>query len=570
MHIDIIPNRGSKPAVLLRESWREGKSVKKRTLANLSSLPMEQVEAIRRVLKGETLVAPEEHFEVSRSRQHGQVLAVVTMMQRLGFPQLLASRASRERDLAMATIAARLLQPRSKLATTRWWRDTTLPEVLGVQDADEDDIYAAMDWLLECQPRIEKKLAARHLRPGAWVGYDLTSSYFEGNTCPLAALGHNRDGKQGKLQVNYGVLSDQRGCPVSLSVFSGNTGDTTTLLEQVEKVREAFAVDEFIIVGDRGMITQVQVDQLKSMEGVRWISALRPEAIGKLVHGGALQLGLFDERNLVEFSHSAYPGERLVACRNPHLAKRRATKRQALLDATARELDKVRQMVASGKLKTATAAQIGVRVGKVVNKYKVAKHIDLDIADAHFDYELNPQRVAAEAALDGLYVIRTSVAEQRLDSADVVRRYKDLSKIERAFRTIKGVDLLVRPIHHRLDKRVRAHLFLCLLAYYVQWHLVEAWRPLLFHDEDLEAKQTRDPVAPAVRSEAALRKVHTKTLADGTEVHSYETLLDHLSSLVRSTCRCPGAEASERTFQLDTRPTPKQQQALDLIRALQV
>lgn len=568
MHIDIIPNRGSKPAVLLRESWREGKKVRKRTLANLSSLPMEQVEAIRRVLKGETLVAPEEQFEVDRSVQHGPALAVTTMMKRLGFPQLLASRPSRQRDLAMATIAARVLQPRSKLATTRWWRDTTLPEVLGVEDADEDDIYAAMDWLLECQPRIEKKLAARHLEPGAWVGYDLTSSYFEGTTCPLAALGHNRDGKRGKLQVNYGVLSNQRGCPVALSVFSGNTSDSTTLREQVEKVRATFHIEEFVIVGDRGMITQVQVDQLKRLEGVHWISALRPEAIGKLVHGGAIQLGLFDERNLFEFSHSAYPGERLVACRNPLLAKRRAAKREDLLAATVGELDKVRTMVARGKLKTASAAEIGVRVGKVVNKYKVAKHLDLDIADGHFDYQINTERVAAEGALDGLYVIRTSVPRERLDTDDVVRSYKDLSKLERAFRTMKGLDLLVRPIHHRLEQRVRAHLFLCLLAYYVQWHLTEAWRPLLFHDEDLEAKADRDPVAPAVRSDAALKKVHTRTLEDGTEVHSYNSLLGHLSTLTRNTCRCP--HSGGQTFQLDTRPTEKQQQALDLIGALQL
>jgi transposase len=568
MHIDIVPNRGSKPAVLLRESWREGKKVRKRTLANLSSLPMEQVQAIRRILKGEALVPPEELFEVVQSVHHGHVLAVVTMMKRLGFPRLLASRSSRERDVAMAAIAARVLQPNSKLSMTRWWRDTTLPDLLGVAGADEDDVYAAMDWLLKRQPHIEKKLAARHLEAGALVCYDLTSSYFEGRSCPLAALGHNRDGKAGKLQVNYGIMIEGCGRPVSLSVFAGNTGDPTTLVPQVHKAREEFGIGELVMVGDRGMISQKQIDELKQLDGVRWITALRTEAIRKLVEGGTIQLGLFDERNLFEFTHSAYPGERLVACRNPELAKLRAAKRQDLLAATARELDKVCSMVKHGRLKKAD--EIGVRVGKVVNKYKVAKHFDLDIAETHFEYQVNEDRVAAEAALDGIYVIRTSVPEEQLDAEDVVLRYKDLSKVERAFRTMKGLDLLVRPIFHRLEDRVRAHLFLCMLAYYVQWHLVEAWRPLLFHDEDLEAKQNRDPVAPAQRSAKALEKARTKTLDDGTEVYSFSTLLAHMSTIVRNTCRRPGADATEPTFHVDTRPNPKQQRALDLIATLQV
>jgi hypothetical protein len=568
MHIDIVPNRDSKPAILLRESWREGKKVRKRTLANLSSLPMDQVEAIRRVLKGEALLPPEQLFQVERSAHHGHVLAVTTMMRRLGFPGLLASRPSRERDLAMAVIAAQALQPNSKLSMTRWWRDTTLPELLGVEAAGEDDVYAAMDWLLERQPAIEKRLAARHLKPGGMVCFDLTSSYFEGRTCPLAALGYSRDGKRGKLQVEYGIITDDRGRPVALSVFPGNTADPTTLLAQVQKARESFDLAELVMVGDRGMISQAQIDDLAKLDGVRWITALRAEPIRKLVEGGTIQLGLFDERNLFAFTHDDYPGERLVACRNPQLAKLRAAKRLDLLAATERELDKVRSMVARGLLKKAD--QIGVRVGKVVNKYKVAKHFDLQIADGAFSYTLHADRVAAEAALDGIYVIRTNVPEEQLAAPGVVLCYKDLSKVERAFRTMKGLDLLVRPIYHHLEPRVRAHLFLCMLAYYVQWHLTEAWRPLLFHDEAPEAKRDRHPVAPATRSAAALKKARTKTLKDGTEAHSFHTLLAHMSTIVRSTCRRAAADPKEPTFHLDTRPNPKQQQALDLIAALPV
>ncbi len=568
MYVDIVPNRTSKPAVLLRESKREGKKVHKRTIANLSSLPMEQVEAIRRILKGEALVPLEELFEVSQSVHHGHVTAVLMMMKRLGFPKLLGSRASREREIAMALIAARILQPDSKLATTRWWRDTTLPELLGVQSADEDDVYAAMDWLLEHKGHIEKKLADRHLKEGGLVMFDLTSSYFEGQSCPLAARGYNRDGKKGKLQVNYGVVTDERGCPVALSVFEGNTGDPKTLLPQVQKAREEFGVEKLVMVGDRGMISQAQIDELKKLNGVAWITALRTKAIRKLVEGEVIQLDLFDERNLFELTHPAYPGERLVACRNPELAKLRAAKRKDLLAATSRELDKVRSLVTRGRLKKAD--EIGIRVGRVVNKYKVAKHFDLDIAEGRFSYEVNEKRVVSEAALDGIYVIRTSVSKEQLPADDVVRRYKDLSKVERVFRTMKSLDILVRPIFHRLEDRVRAHLFLCTLAYYVQWHMVQAWRPLLFNDEDIEARRSRDPVAPAERSTKALEKVRTRTLDDGSEVHSFRTLLGHMSTIVRNTCHRPGADSGKFSFHVDTNPNPKQQQALDLIAALEV
>ena len=564
MYIDFVPNHGSKPTPLLRESYREGKKVRKRTVANLSKLSEKQIELFRLVLKGVDLAPVADLFDVVQSRLHGHVRAVRSAMQRLGFDALVSSRRSRERDLAVAMVAARILEPvNSKLETTRWWTTTTLPDVLGVRDADEDDLYAAMDWLLKRQPTIEKKLAKRHLQDGGLVLYDLTSSYFEGHTCPLAKLGHNRDGKRGKLQVNYGVLTDDRGCPVSVSVYEGNTGDTKTLLPQVTKLQEEFGLQYVVLVGDRGMITQTQIDALEDVEGVHWITALRTEALRKLARGGELQLGLFDERNLFEFQHDDYPGERLVACRNPELAGHRVQKRRDLIAATERELAKVQGMVTRGRLQGQD--DIGVRVGRVVNKYKVAKHFDWDIQDDAFSYGVNEERVAAEAALDGIYVIRTSLPSDALDAEDTVRNYKRLSQVERAFRTIKGIDLKVRPIRHHLERRIRAHIFLCMLAYYVQWHMMQAWRPLLFADEEQDAKLIRDPVAPARRSRSAMDKVHTRHLDDGSIAHSFHSLLQNLQTIVRNTCRRAGAQDDEPTFEADTRPDPKQQQALDRI-----
>jgi len=569
MHIDIVPNRNSPPAVLLRESYREGARVRKRTLANLSALSAEQVDAIRRTLRGETLVPLADLFEIVRSQHHGHVQAVRTAITQLGFESIIASRPSRERNLILAMVMARILAPTSKLATTRWWHTTTLPDVCGVADADEDDLYAALDWLLTRQTHIEKKLAARHLKKGGFVLYDLSSSYFEGTTSPLAARGYNRDGKSGKLQVNYGLLTDPRGCPVAVSVFAGNTGDPTTLLPQVEKLQKTFAIEQLVLVGDRGMISQKQINALKQREGIEWITALRTGAIRKLVDGGHLQLGLFDERHLFEVTHPDFPGERLVACRNPQLALLRAHKRQSLLQATSRELEKVRGMVSRGTITGKDA--IGVRVGKVVDKYKVSKHLVLEIRDDGFDFHLDEDAVSAEAALDGLYVVRTSVPAHRLATDDVVRSYKMLSQVERAFRSLKTIDLKVRPIRHRLEDRVKAHIFLCMLAHYVAWHMMESWRALLFSDEDQQAKTTRDPVAPAKRSTAALAKVHAKVLDDGTTVHSFHTLLQDLSSIVSNTCRRHGAStAGEPTFNLVTTPSPTQQRASDLLTSIHV
>ena len=568
MHIDVVPNRGSRPAYLLRESYREGVRVHKRTLANLSSLSEAQILAIRAVLRGEPVGPIAEQFEAIASRSHGHVQAVSVAMQRLGFESLLAARPSRQRDLVRAMVSARIIAPHTKLATTRWWQTSTLAEDLGVQDASENDLYAAMDWLLARQEAIQKKLAARHLGAGSLVLYDLSSSYFEGTSCPLAKLGYNRDGKTGLLQVNYGVLTDARGCPVAVSVYEGNVADSQTLLPELNRLREQFGVEQLVMVGDRGMVSNQAIATMQDTPGVDWITALKSASIRVLVEQGHLQLGLFDERNLLELSSPDYPGERLVACRNPQLASLRAHKREELLVATERNLQSIKARVVAGKLKGADA--IGLRVGGVVNQYKVAKHFELSIDAASFAFQRKRQSIAAEAALDGIYIIRTSVAPASMDAADCVRNYKALANVERAFRSLKTVDLKVRPIHHRTADRVRAHIFLCLLAYYVEWHMREAWRELMFADPDQQAKATRNPVAPAKRSQAALDKVASHTLDDGTPAHSFSTLLAELATIVRNTCRTRNAGADAPTFELLTTPNPKQQRAFELVQKIRV
>jgi transposase len=425
-----------------------------------------------------------------------------------------------------------------------------------------------MDWLLERQPLIERKLAARHLGEGALALYDLSSSYFEGTHCPLGRIGYNRDGKKGKLQVNYGLLTTRAGCPIGVSVYEGNTADAKTLMPQVMKLKAAFGLERIVLVGDRGMISHKAIGELKTLEGMAWITALKSTQIRSLVETGALQLGLFDERNLFELSHPDYPGERLIACRNPELAKLRSHKRQALLAATRVELDKIAERVARGALKG--EALIGLKLGRVLDQYKVGKHFALTITDSRFEYRILENQVAAEAALDGLYVVRTGLPSKQMSSAEAVRSYKALAQVERAFRSLKTVDLKVRPIHHRLADRVRAHIFLCMLAYYVEWHLIEAWRPLLFADEDQAAKATRDPVAPAKRSAAALEKAATHLRPDGVPVHSFRTLLEELATLVRNTCRTPGAVQYPATFDMLTTPTTTQRQAFEVISQIAV
>jgi transposase len=568
MHIDGVPNRTSRPTYLLRESYREGKKVRKRTLANLSALSDEQIEAIRAVLSGQTVRPVEELWQTTRSRSHGAVQAVRVAMQRLGFESLIASRPSPERDAVCAMVAARVLAPHTKLATTRWWHTTTLAEEFGVLKTDETDLYAAMDWLHERQEFIEKKLAARHLSEGALALYDLSSSYFEGNSCPLAKIGYSRDGKRNTPQVNYGLLTTRAGCPVAISVYEGNTADASTLMPQVTQLREQFGLERLVLVGDRGMISHKAIGELRNLDGLAWITALKSSQIRALVQGGELQLGLFDERNLFEFAHPDFPGERLMACRNVDLGKLRAHKRQALLTATEQELRKVKTRIENGSL--AGRDKIGVRVGKVVNKYKVGKHFALTIEESGFTFERLEKQITAEAALDGLYVIRTSVPKKQMTSAEAVRSYKALAEVERAFRSMKTIDLHIRPIHHRLEERVRAHIFLCMLAYYVEWHMREAWRELMFADEDLERKKYRDPVAAAERSEAALEKVATRKLKDGSPAHSFRTLLYELSTIVRNTCEPRVAQRSRASFQMTTIPNPAQQRAMQLLESISV
>jgi transposase len=481
---------------------------------------------------------------------------------------LIASKPCRERELVLAMVASRIVAPHTKLATTRWWHTTTLAEDFGVVDASEDDLYAAMDWLLARQGAIQKKLAARHLSEGGLVLYDLSSSYFEGSCCPLAKLGYSRDGRRGLLQVNYGLLTDARGCPVAVSVHEGNVADSQTLLPEVQRLREDFGIEQLVMVGDRGMISNKAIDELRESDGIAWITALKSVSIRALVEQGQLQLDLFDERNLLELSSPDYPGERLVACRNPELAKLRTHKREELLAATEANLEKIKARVDAGKL--AGRDEIGLRVGKVINQYKVAKHLELAIGENAFTFARKSDGIAAEAALDGIYIIRTSVPLAQMDSADCVRNYKALANVERAFRSLKTIDLKVRPIHHRTADRVRAHIFLCMLAYYVEWHMREAWRELMFADTDQQAKAMRDPVAPAKRSKAALAKVARHTLDDGTPAHSFSTLLAELATIVRNTCRTPKAGPDAPTFEVLTTPNAKQQRALELLQQIRL
>ena len=552
---------------LLRRSFREEGRVRNETLGNLSHLPEPLITMIRRSLQGETFVPVGEAFTVLRSQPAGHVEAVHQMMACVGLPGVIAGKSCPERNLVLAMIAARILDPQTKLAMTRSWAATTLADTFGVTEADEQDCYAAMDWLLTRQDRIQKKLAARHLKADGLVLYDLSSSYFEGTTCPLARRGYSRDGRRGTLQVNYGLLTDDRGCPVAVTVHEGNTADPTTLMPEITRIKEDFGIARFVMVGDRGMISSAAITALQDQSGIDWITALKSASIRALVEDKTLQPDLFDERNLAEITHPDYPSERLVACRNPGLAKLRRHKRAELLQATEDDLAKITARIAAGRLKGQD--NIGLAVGRVINRYKMAKHFTLTITNTSLIFARKEDAIAAEAALDGLYIVRTSVTPERLDAASCVRHYKSLSQVERAFRSMKTVDLKVRPIHHRLGDRVRAHIFLCMLAYYVEWHLKEAWRELLFADEDQAAKATRDPVAPAQRSAEAKAKVGRRHHEDGTPIHSFHTLLTELATIVRNTC-CTSSAHDDPTFTVTTQSNPLQRRALDLIGPLVV
>jgi len=563
MYVERVPNRGSPPAVLLRHAWREAGKIRKRTLANLSHWPEDRVECLKRVLRGETLVSPQDVFAVESSVPHGHVEAVLGTIRKLGLDSLISSKPSRERELVVAMVAERLIAPCSKLATTRLWNDSTLAEELSVEDADVDELYRALDWLLGRQRRIEAKLAARHLEDGAVVLYDTSTSYYEGRTCSLARFGHDRDGK--KLPVIlYGLLTDQAGRPVAVEVYPGNTGDPATVGDQVEKLRERFSLNRVVIVGDRGMLTQAQIEKLKQHPGLGWISSLRSPAIRSLVESGHLQRSLFDETDLAEIRAPEFPGERLIACFNPLLAAERRRKREELLQATEKALGRLEAEVKRRTKTPLGKAEIGVKAGRVLGHFKMGKHFTLTIGEGVFTWARREESIRREADLDGIYVVRTSEPDERLSAPDAVRTYKSLALVERAFRCLKGVDLLVRPIFHRTEDHVRAHVFLCMLAYYVEWHMREAWAPLLFQDEELsQQRKQRDPVAPAQPSPSARRKKATRRSSEGLPLHSFKTLLAELAKRCRNTCRVKTDPASR--FTMVTDPNPLQARALQLL-----
>jgi len=543
---------------LLRRSWREDGKVRNETVANLSRLPAETIELIRRSLAGERFIPASAGARVARSLPHGHAAAVHAMARKLGFPALLGPPGP-ERDLAYALIVSRVIRPASKLSTAAWWDDVTLGADLGVAGASTDDIYAAMDWLVSRQDDIERQLARRHLREGGIAMFDLSSSWVEGSHCELAAYGYSRDGKRGKAQIEYGLLTDRQGRPVAVRVFAGNTGDPKTFPEAVDAVRGTFALEQMVMVGDRGMITSARIKELRKLEGMAWITCLRGPAIKKLMAGaGPLQLSLFDEQDLAEITSPDYPDERLIACRNPLLAAERARKREDLLAATEADLAKITARVQAGRLKDPD--KIGVAAGKVINKRKVAKHFTLDISQGQLSWQRDQAAIGAEAATDGIYVIRTPVPAATLDAPSAVAAYKDLANLERDFRHMKADDLDLRPIWHRLEDRVKAHVLICTLACYLIWHLRQAWAPLTFTDEHPPARA--NPVAPARRSAAASAKAARKTGPGSQPIRSFRDIIDHLATLTRNDLRYDQA-----TIPALAEPTPDQRRAFDLIGA---
>lgn len=568
MYVTVVRNRNSPPAVLLRESYRDGDKVKNRTLANLSHWPAEKVEALRAVLRGDRLVAAGEGLEIVRAMPHGHVAAVLGTLKRIGLDGLLAKGPKRKRDLVLALIVARLLDPASKLATARALDEATasqsLGALLGLGRVEAKEVYETLDWLLAQQNRIEKALARRHLEAGTLVLYDLTSVYLEGRCCPLARHGYSRDHRPDKLQIVFGLLCSGEGCPLAVEVFAGNSADPGTLKVQIDKLKRRFGLSRVVLVGDGGMITEARVREDCAPAGLDWITALRAPQIQALAaEDGPLQLSLFDERDLAEIESPDYPGERLIVCRNPALAGERARKRGELIEATQRDLQKIQERVRRGRNPLKGAAQIGQAVGAVLGRRKVAKHFHITITDTDFAFERDQAAIAREARLDGLYVIRTSLSADALDAPAAVRTYKSLARVERAFRSIKTVDLAVRPVFHWSEDRVRAHVLLCMLSYYVEWHMRAALAPILFDDHDRAAAESRrvSPVAKACVSPAARRKAATRTTEDGLPVHSFRSLLADLATLTRNTVRL----AKGSTFTMLATPTPVQDRAFALL-----
>lgn len=570
MYVAVVPNRNSPPAILLRESFREDGKVRNRTIANLSDWPSEKIEALRRVLKGASATsAPVQALQILRSQPHGHVVAAVGSLRKLGLDRLLGDAAGRRRDLVVAMIMARILDPSSKLATARALDPDTLShslgEFLGLQKVQDDDLYRAMDWLLERQTIIENALAKRHFAEGGLVLYDLTSTYFEGRHCDLAHLGHSRDDKSGKPQIVFGLLTNAEGCPVAVEVFEGNTADPQTVPSQVKKLRERFGLKQVVFVGDRGMITSARLREDFTADGLSWITAMRATSIQKLASNGALQPSLFDTGDLAEITHPGYPGERLVACFNPVLAERRARKRDELLQATEKQLEKIVAATRREKRPLCGKHTIGLRAGRVLGRFKMGKHYMLHIEDDSFRYARKSDSIDREKKLDGIYVIRTNVKADAMSSPDVVRSYKQLSNVERAFRSLKTVDLKVRPIHHRLADRVRAHVFLCMLAYYVEWHMRRKLAPLLFEDHDKQAAEQRreSVVKPAMRSKSADSKAAKKHNEQGLPVHSFSSLLTDLATLTIN--RIQPADPDLPAFDKLSNPTPIQTEVFSLL-----
>jgi hypothetical protein len=570
MYIESVPNRNSPPAILLRESYHENGKVRKRTLCNLSDWPTAHIEGLRGVLKGGTVIASDhEAFTVTRSLPHGHAALVLGAARKIGLDSIIGAAGDRCRDLILAMIAARIIDPGSKLAAARALAPETatssLGTMLGLGEVDENELYAALDWLGERQPAIETALARRHLKNGTLVLYDVSSSYMEGSCCSLAHRGYSRDGRKGTLQIVYGLLCAPDGCPVAIEVFDGNTGDPSTLAVQIQKLKQRFRLDHVVLVGDRGMITQARLTEDIKTAGLDWITALRAPAIKELVKGGALQLSLFDDRDMASITSPDFPGERLIVCRNPDLAAERTRKRQELLAATERDLTRIQTAVSRKRNPLRGASAIGLAVGAVIEKHKMRKHFDLAITDTGFSFIRKTDAIAAEAANDGIYIVRTSLTAEVLDDAATVRSYKSLSQVERAFRCIKTVDLHVRPVHHWLADRVRAHVFLCMLAYYLEWHMRRKLAPLLFDDTDKDAADAlrKSVVASARRSPEAIRKQNTGVTSDGLPVHSFRTLLADLATLARNTIIT--AITPGHPLTVLTRPTQVQRRAFELM-----
>jgi Transposase DDE domain len=570
MYIEAVSNRNSPPAILLRESYREGGKVRKRTLCNLSDWPTAYIEGLRGVLKGGTVIAAErDAFTVIRSLPHGHVAAALGTAHKIGLDRILGPGSDRCRDLILALLVGRIIDPASKLATARALSSATaassLGELLGLGEVDEDELYQALDWLLERQPAIETTLAKRHLTNGTLVLYDVSSSYMEGRCCPLAKRGYSRDGRKGTLQIVYGLLCAPDGCPIAIEVFAGNTADPMTLATQIDKLKQRFNLDHVVLVGDRGMVTQARITEDIKSAGLDWISSLRAPAIRELVEGGVLQLSLFDQRDMASITAPDFPGERLVVCRNPDLAAQRTRKREDLLAATERDLAPIQAAVVRKRDPLRGTAEIALAVGKVINKHKMSKHFHLDITDTAFSFARKTAEIAAEAATDGVYVIRTSLPKEAFDDAATVRSYKSLAFVERAFRCIKTVDLQVRPVYHRLADRVRAHVFLCMLAYYLEWHMRQRLAPMLFDDTDKEAAEAlrASAVAQAQRSPAAVQKQTTGLTEDGMPVHSFRTLLADLATVARNTVTT--AITPNYPLIVVTRPTTIQHKAFQLL-----